>query len=428
MGVALKQNGPHIILEFEILKSEGMRLLVLALLIFLSALVELPTVLFPSDGVSDTAGGIPYSLHLKLVLSMLGLSLLFGLVWLYVGRLIKRQKSGPVFLRFLTSTLELAIPLLLAETFFYSGGSDHYSQMLLAKVFPLYSFFIVLSILRLSIPLSLFTGVLGALSYLGASIPFVESGKGEHAVLAVYILIQALFAAIVARQLKMWLRRTISMTEEKNRIQNIFGQHVSPEVVNRLLVEKHERISETSHVCVMFLDIRNFTAFSEKKTPDEVVGYLDTLFGFMVDIVASHHGIINKFLGDGFMAIFGAPLSFGNDTHNAVRAAQGILKMLNERIRCGEIVDTAIGIGLHSGPVLTGHVGSRERKEYTVIGDTVNTASRIEAQTKEYSLPLLLSESVVAELNGLPVETTYIGETLVKGKREAVKLYTIAEE
>ena len=102
---------------------------------------------------------------------------------------------------------------------------------------------------------------------------------------------------------------------------SIFGQHVSPEVVDKLLNQNVEIESEIKHVCVMFLDIRNFTSFSENKSPVEVVNFLNTLFEFMIQIVNQNNGIINKFLGDGFMAVFGAPLSNGIDCVNAVQAS-----------------------------------------------------------------------------------------------------------
>jgi len=125
-------------------------------------------------------------------------------------------------------------------------------------------------------------------------------------------------------------------------------------------------------VTIMFVDIRDFTTFAEHRTPAEVVEYLNTLFRAMIQLVTANHGIINKFLGDGFMACFGAPLSNGHDTLNAVRAAVEIAAVV-ERLNAGGVIpSTRIGIGLHSGPAVTGSVGSDERKEYTIIGDTVN--------------------------------------------------------
>ena len=167
---------------------------------------------------------------------------------------------------------------------------------------------------------------------------------------------------------------------------NLFGQHVSPAVVNQLLAQPKEPASELRQVCVLVLDIRNFTTFSEGRVADEVVAYLNTLWTFMVRTVNEHHGIVNKFLGDGFLAVFGAPLSAGNDCANALAAAREILREIDELTEAGRLPPTRIGIALHAGEAIVGNVGSAERKEYTVIGDVVNVAFRIEALNKEFGI------------------------------------------
>jgi adenylate cyclase len=118
------------------------------------------------------------------------------------------------------------------------------------------------------------------------------------------------------------------MIQERNRIRRTFGEYVFPVVMDKLLTIQPHLRSELRTVCVMFLDIRNFTAFAEKQRPEAVVAYLESLFEFMIEIVNRHHGVINKFLGDGFMAVFGAPLSEGADSVNSVEAAREILPEL----------------------------------------------------------------------------------------------------
>lgn len=154
---------------------------------------------------------------------------------------------------------------------------------------------------------------------------------------------------MVAIQIKNGFLKSIENIEERKQLMNIFGQHVSPEVVDKLLNQNVEIESEVKHVCVMFLDIRNFTSFSENKSPVEVVNYLNTLFEFMIEIVNRNNGIINKFLGDGFMAVFGAPITNGKDCVNAVNASKEILEKVNEYNQSAKIPPTKIGIGLHSG-------------------------------------------------------------------------------
>jgi adenylate cyclase len=178
-------------------------------------------------------------------------------------------------------------------------------------------------------------------------------------------------------------------------------------------------------VTIMFLDIRGFTAFAERRTPSEVVAYLNTLFATMIRLVNANNGIINKFLGDGFMACFGAPLSDGHDTQNAVRAALDIAQAVERMSADGTIAPTRIGIGLHAGTAVTGSVGSEERREYTIIGDTVNLASRVEQLTKQYGVPLLVTDAVWQV-----VKADYEGRALdpvtVRGREEPVAIYAVS--
>jgi adenylate cyclase len=176
----------------------------------------------------------------------------------------------------------------------------------------------------------------------------------------------------------------------------------------------------------MFLDIRNFTTFSESRTPQEVVAYLNSLFDFMINIVNRNHGIINKFLGDGFMAVFGAPFSNGLDSCNAVNASKEILQKLKEEIEAGSILPTTVGIGLHTGNAVTGNIGSIQRKEYTIIGDVVNLASRIESLNKQFNSQFLISGTVKEAIGDAGNDAVSLGEVIVKGRAEPVEIFKLA--
>jgi len=121
----------------------------------------------------------------------------------------------------------------------------------------------------------------------------------------------------------------------------------------------------------MFLDIRDFSRLASDHSPSEVMSYLNTLFGFMIPVVNEHYGIINKFLSDGFMAVFGAPIQDDQQCHHAVSVAMNILGHVEQLNAEGRIPPTRLGIGLHIGRVITGNVGGADRKEYTIIGDAV---------------------------------------------------------
>ena len=176
----------------------------------------------------------------------------------------------------------------------------------------------------------------------------------------------------------------------------------------------------------MFLDIRGFMTFSEQHAPEEVVDYLNRLFEFMINLVNRYHGIIHQLLGDGFMAIFGVPLSHGNDSQHAVKAAVAILRRVARACAAGIIPPTRLGIGLHAGEVVAGTVGSVIHKEYKVTGDAVNLAARIEQLTKQYNAQLLVSEAVWKALEPGRFAGASIGSVDVRGRAEAVHLYKLA--
>ena len=174
---------------------------------------------------------------------------------------------------------------------------------------------------------------------------------------------------------------------------NLFGQHVSPRVVERLLAIGAAELSEMRRVCVMFVDIRSFTSAARSRTPAEVVARLEDVFEILVEIVDRHNGIVNKFLGDGLLAIFGAPIDDPAEAANAVAAAREMLMSI-ETNNIGHAWPIRLGIGIHIGEAVAGTVGSHRRKEYTVIGDTVNLASRLESLNKDVGSQLIVSDAV----------------------------------
>jgi adenylate cyclase len=178
---------------------------------------------------------------------------------------------------------------------------------------------------------------------------------------------------------------------------------------------------------VFFSDIRGFTAFSEHRSPEQVVAMLNEYFAVMVAIINRHGGVVDKFIGDAIMAIWGAPKSSKDDPSMALRACiemrKGLAELNEKRIARGE-PPLMIGMGLHAGPAISGTIGSDERMEYTVIGNTVNTASRIEASTKAFGTDLLVTDDVTSKV-GENFIVEYAGAAEVKGRSEAIKMYKI---
>lgn len=212
----------------------------------------------------------------------------------------------------------------------------------------------------------------------------------------------------------------------EQKIVKLLSQHVSGDVARQLLMNNTDKPGERCFVCIMFLDIRDFTPMAEKLSPEEIIEYQNNVFGFMIDIVQQHNGTINQLLGDGFMATFGAPVSKGNDCQNAFEASKAILHELKERSQAGLIPKTRVGIGLHAGYVVTGNVGNEQRKQYSVTGNPVIIASRVEQLNKTYKSQLIITEEVFQKL-GQPVNLKQpFLEVEVKGRSNPVKILKIA--
>jgi class 3 adenylate cyclase len=176
----------------------------------------------------------------------------------------------------------------------------------------------------------------------------------------------------------------------------------------------------------MFLDIRDFSHFCEGKTPEEINKYQNEVLSFMIDIVKANRGIVNQILGDGFMATFGAPVEDKNHTNNAVKAASEIIRQLNFNNEKGEIQKTNVGIGIHCGEVVTGNVGTEDRKQYSVTGNTVILAARLEQLNKEFNSSVIVSKDVIDNVNIEDIELRSLGNVTVKGFANPIEVYRLS--
>ena len=212
--------------------------------------------------------------------------------------------------------------------------------------------------------------------------------------------------------------------EERDKVKNVLNKFHGSAIMDDLLSGNLELGGQNKEVTVFFSDIRDFTKFSEGHTPEEVVHMLNEYFQVMVGIINRNHGVVDKFIGDAIMAVWGAPNKSDDDTYNAIKACLEMriaLEELNKKRAGRGEVPIKIGIGIHTGRAISGNIGSDERMEYTVIGDAVNTAARIEASTKAFGTDLLISgEAAKIVINRFMVEEA--GAVEVKGKEEPLRL------
>ena len=207
---------------------------------------------------------------------------------------------------------------------------------------------------------------------------------------------------------------------ERQRLQAAFGTYVDPALAARLLEQGDDVFTgERREVTVMFVDIRDFTPFAEANTAEDTVARLNALFEIVVPAVVDAGGHVNKFLGDGALAVFGAPNDLADHADAAVTAAVLIHRLVAERFG-GEL---RIGIGINTGVVIAGTIGGGGKLEFTLIGDTVNVAARVEQLTKTTGDAILLTHQSVDALVSRPPGLIDRGSHALKGKSAAVKVF-----
>ncbi|HEX5069237.1 MAG TPA: adenylate/guanylate cyclase domain-containing protein [Vicinamibacterales bacterium] len=216
---------------------------------------------------------------------------------------------------------------------------------------------------------------------------------------------------------------------EKRHVKQLFGRYVSPAIFHQLIADPQiARLGGgRREMTVLFSDIRNFTTASEKGTPEEVVSQLNEYFGAMVEVLFRHNGTLDKFVGDMVMGLFGAPVDDPHHADNAVAAAvemSAVLSRLNTRWAAAGQPVLDIGIGINSGVMIAGNIGSQSIMSYTVIGDAVNLGSRIESLNKEYGTRILISQATRDQLKR-PFATRRVGEAHVKGRHEPVVVWEV---
>ena len=220
---------------------------------------------------------------------------------------------------------------------------------------------------------------------------------------------------------------------ERERVRDLFARFVPEAVVDDVLARVDDELrlgGERRVVTVLFSDIRGFTSYSEDRTPEEVIEVLNRYLTVMSDVILDHGGTLIAYMGDGIMAAFGAPTEQVDHADRALAAAQEMagpaLEEVNAWLRARGGADFKIGIGLNSGPVMAGNVGSERRMEYTTIGDTTNTASRLESMTKGSEHTIFLADSVKQMLTGESDDLVRVDAMRVRGKDEPVVVWSVA--
>jgi len=237
-------------------------------------------------------------------------------------------------------------------------------------------------------------------------------------------------SGILSTWLSMALFLTFTEGKDKRKARRMFAQYVSPEVLAEVVDKYDDQVSadvgRRERVSILFSDIRSFTNIAENLEPEAVVEMLNTHLGAMVEIIINKRGTLDKFIGDAIMAFWGAPLRMEDHALRAVEAGLLMLRALpavNEKMRAKGFPEIKIGIGINTGEVVLGNIGSEQKLDYTVIGDRVNAASRLESLTKKYlGCGLLISGTTYEDLHN-EILCAQVDMVRVKGKNETLSIY-----
>ncbi len=270
-------------------------------------------------------------------------------------------------------------------------------------------------------------------------------GKGDTVIGTLHIgnLTNNYFSSLISDNIEIFARGSgvvlensllfNKINEMENKIKTIFSKFVPPEVIKDLLAQNDDtemKVGEKRSVAILFSDIRSFTVISENNSAENIVTFLNSYFQRMVSIIKAHGGVIDKFIGDAILAIFGAPVSYTDNAERAVHSSVEMIKALDELATDNLVLPEGgfkIGIGAHEGTVIVGNIGSQDKFDYTVIGDNVNLASRLEGLTKHYKSPIILSDTVAPKVEKEhPLRE--VDTVKVKGKEHPTSLYSVVME
>jgi adenylate cyclase len=358
--------------------------------------------------------------------------LLYELSGYFIAKyFLKRKIIVPNYMKISNVIIESVLPGVLLFILCYREQSIIFLD---SPIIFFYFILITLSALNLEMRLSLIIGIVSSGSYLFVTYWAIHTYDKDHSVLyfppvlyyarSLFMFMTALGSTFVAIDIKKRYRSMLNMKLERDEIGRIFDQQVSKEVADILL--KDEFSSRRRNVSILFLDIRNYSSYAETLSPEEVIAFQNIFFSPILEIINQYNGITNQILGDGLMATFGVLDSSDGHAQQSYEAALAILEKIKILIAEGEIPKTEIGIGIHTGEVVTGNIGNELRKQFSISGTAVIIAARVEQANKQYNTNFLLTNATKAliQVNGRSVES--IGKVKMKNIAQEIELFKVS--
>lgn len=413
--------------EREIVQSEYQRTKLLIGLFSLAIVISSANFFFLGDNVKFLFGGTQ---RYFFVIAWLGCLIVYEVIILQlISYLKKRYQRISEGFRYAHTLIEVSFPSFLM---LYMVNVNKQLAFIDSPVVFIYPLFITLSVLHLDFRLSVLTAVLASIEYsliiyygyhyAEVQTPFEQIlPENTFYLRCAVLVIGGMAGGFVAEEMKRRIQASFDIQRSKNEMEVLFGQQVSKEVLTTLVEERG--IAKKQEATVLAMDIRNFTMFAETRTPDEIMDYQNKIFGPVIDIINQHQGVVNQIMGDGLMATFGTPVSNPLHADMAFETSLRILNKVRELVQNGIIPDTKIGLGLHTGDVVTGNIGNESRKQYSISGSAVIIAFRVEQLNKQFGTELLITDAVKDKIVPGRIQLDSLGKQSMKGFGNVVEVF-----
>ena len=354
------------------------------------------------------------------------------LVGKLINRYVRKKMGSSTAFKITHSFIEVSLVSLII---FYMVAVKNKPIYLDSALMLLYYLFLILSVLHMDLKISLLTGISGAIQFsfitwytFNIANPgeafIAKSPENSYYIKCVVLIISGAVAGYVAAQVKRGVKVSLETQLAKNQMEELFRQQVSHEVVHALVEDKG---SLTIHeATVLAMDIRNFTSFAQHHSPDEIMEFQNKIFGPILDIIAEYDGVVNQIMGDGLMATFGILVPNPDHADMAFKAALKIRQKVKELSDESVIPPTKIGLGIHTGEVVTGNIGNETRKQYSISGSAVIIAFRVEQLNKDFNSELLITGEVKTRIDVTKNQLSYLGQKSIRGFEYEMDVYQAA--
>lgn len=371
-------------------------------------------------------------------------ALLVGAVYTLVEFMVIKKKGYTKALGFVSATIDISLVAVAIYWTRYAFGSS-IASIVSSGAFALYFPIIIFSIRRHDAFNTLYTSIFASITYsamLGIMMAenafsitmyspdkslFIVNDLFNEATKVLGLLLTGILGRFASLNYDRLFEKALREQAEKERIRGMFGKYVSEELVTRLLTKGVSLVGERREATVMFIDIKNFTPLAEQVEPQILIEILNNFLSICIEAIGRNGGFIDKFIGDAIMIVFGAPEPDARHRQSAVACAKELcesLRTMNAWLKgLGVAWEFGYGIGINTGDIIVGNVGTEQRMEYTALGDAVNVASRLERMTRQLDKRVLLGEKSLYE--GIEKFVTGPFDIAVKGKSETVRVYSL---